>query len=527
MDIEKESSFKDRYVEEMTVTSPEEKAPVSKRKLTLIMATLCTLSFLAAFDNILISSNMPVVAGAFNAFNLYSWPNTAFLLTSATVQPIYGVCASIFGRRRMLLLFAIVMYQIGTVLCSAAQSMVMFIVARAFCGLGIGAFDTLMKIIVADYVPLRYIGRYQSYLGACWSFGYIVGGLLGGVLVSQTQTGWRSIFFLILGVGFIGLILTLVSIEEPVRNTVSINELSNLDLVGSAIWCISIVCIVLALSWGGSTYPWSAPSVIALLCVGGIGIIIFAIWEIKFAKQPIIPKTLFTNRSTVAVLVAAWLYGGCFQSLMTYVPLYLSVIRLEEAMATNLELLCLVLVACISNVLTGLIIVKTGHYTWAMRSSLVVLSISCGLLTMLKIDSSRGLIVGLMIVTGVGAGGIINSEIITAQASVAYEFVPIITPLMTFCDQVGGIFGIAIAGSILNNKLYSNLAGLALPNVSSDLVRQSSAYVMALSEPARTMVLEAYANAVDTSYWGSAAFAMVALLATLLLKHYKMREGLE
>jgi Na+/melibiose symporter-like transporter len=157
------------------------------------------------------------------------------------------------------------------------------------------------------------------------------------------------------------------------------------------------------------------------LCVGAIGIVIFAIWEIKFAKQPIIPKRLFTNRSTVAVLVAAWLYGGCFQSLMTYVPLYLSVIRQEEAMATNLELLCLVLVACISNVLTGLIIVKTGRYTWAMRSSLVVLSIACGLLTMLKIDSSRGLIVGLMIVTGVGAGGIINSEIITAQASVAYE----------------------------------------------------------------------------------------------------------
>jgi Na+/melibiose symporter-like transporter len=166
---------------------------------------------------------------------------------------------------------------------------------------------------------------------------------------------------------------------------------------------------------------WSAPSVIALLCVAGVGIIVFVVWEVKYAKQPIIPKRLFTNRSTVAVLVAAWLYGGCFQSLMTYVPLYLSVIRKEEAMATNLELLCLVLVACIANIFTGLIIVKTGHYTWAMRSSLVVLSISCGLLTLLKVDSSRGLIVGLMIVTGVGAGGIINSEIITAQASVAYE----------------------------------------------------------------------------------------------------------
>lgn len=98
---------------------------------------------------------------------------------------------------------------------------------------------------------------------------------------------------------------------------------------------------------------------------------------------------------------------------------------------------------------------------------------------------------------------------------------------MTFCDQVGGIFGIAIAGSILSNKLYDNLAALALPYVSSALVRQSSAYIQQLPEPGRTMVLEAYADAVDTSYWGSAAFAIVALLATLLLKHYKMREGLQ
>jgi hypothetical protein len=224
-------------------------------------------------------------------------------------------------------------------------------------------------------------------------------------------------------------------------------QLAQVDISGSLIWCVAIVCLVLALSWGGSTYrtyihfhqlfnvpysmchfvklyfptfeifiAWSSPSVIALLCVAGVGIVAFVIWETKFAKQPIIPKRLFTNRSTVAVLFAAWLYGGCFQSLMTYVPLYLSVIRQEEAMATNLELL-----ACIANVLTGLVIVKTGRYTWAMRSSLVILSISCGLLTMLKVDSSRGLIVGLMIVTGVGAGGIINSEIITAQASVKYE----------------------------------------------------------------------------------------------------------
>lgn len=103
---------------------------------------------------------------------------------------------------------------------------------------------------------------------------------------------------------------------------------------------------------------------------------------------------------------------------MTYVPLYLSVIRQENALASNLELLCLVLLACIFNVITGLVIVKTGRYTWATRLSLSILVLACGLLQFLDVRSSRGLIVGLMIVTGIGSGGMINSEIITAQASV-------------------------------------------------------------------------------------------------------------
>lgn len=90
-------------------------------------------------------------------------------------------------------------------------------------------------------------------------------------------------------------------------------------------------------------------------------------------------------------------------------------------MATNLELLCLVLFACIANVSVGLVIVRTGKYTWAIRLSLAILVLACGVLDLLDTQSGRGTIVGLMIVTGIGSGGIINSEIVTAQASVAIE----------------------------------------------------------------------------------------------------------
>lgn len=220
----------------------------------------------------------------------------------------------------------------------------------------------------------------------------------------------------------VALVLVFFAIEGPEsQSRITSDILGDVDFIGILLWTVGVVSLVLALSWGGTTYPWKSATIIALLCVAGVLLLVFAAFEHRFAKDPIVPRGIFANRSAVLILIAAFCYGGCFQSLMTYVPLYLSVIRQEESMATNLELLCLVLLACIFNVLTGLVIVKTGKYTWASRVSLTVLVLACGLLNLLDVHSSRGLIVGLMIVTGIGSGGMINSEIITAQASVTIK----------------------------------------------------------------------------------------------------------
>jgi hypothetical protein len=98
---------------------------------------------------------------------------------------------------------------------------------------------------------------------------------------------------------------------------------------------------------------------------------------------------------------------------------------------------------------------------------------------------------------------------------------------MTFCDQVGGITGITTAGSILSNTLTTKLNSLALPNVSAELVRQSSDYVWALDPSTRVVVLEAYMNAISMSFWSSFGFAAVGLIATLGLKSYVMRKDLK
>ncbi|CAO3636909.1 unnamed protein product [Cunninghamella blakesleeana] len=399
--------------------SNEEKKGLSPGLLLYcIIATLCLVSFIAAFDNMIISSNTPLVAAEFNAFNLYSWVNTAFLLTASACQPIYGKCVDAFGRR-ICFLCAIFSYLIGSVLCGGAQSMIMFIIARSFCGIGIGAFDSLMKIIVADYIPVRYIGYYQSLLGISWGLGYVVGALVGGVAVDHTS--WRTVFYMSIGLCIIALIMVYSFIQPPTNKVDFKEELCKIDFVGIGLWAVGVVTLVLGLSWGGSTYAWNSAIIVALLCVSVTVIIIFGIWERIYAPNPLIPKRIFKNRSSILILIAAFLYGGCFQSLMTYIPLYLSVIRKESSMTTNLELLSLVLLACISNVITGIIIVKSGNYVWAIRFSLMILTIAAGLMQLFNTTSSHGLIVGLMIIAGIGSGGMINSEIIAAQGSVVIE----------------------------------------------------------------------------------------------------------
>ncbi|ORE06416.1 MFS general substrate transporter [Rhizopus microsporus var. microsporus] len=462
----------------------EKKASLPRRKLYLVILSLCLVSFLAAFDNIIVASNTPLIAAA------------------STSQPMYGKSVDMFGRRGCFL-FATASYLVGSILCGAAQSMVMLIVARALCGLGIGAFDTLMKIVVADYIPVRYIGTYQSMLGISWGLGYVVGALVGYCILS--------------------LIFIFFAIEGPESEERKVaKKLGQIDFLGIILWVLATVSLVLALSWGGTSYAWNSAVIISLLCVSGVLLILFGLHERLWVKRdPIVPFEIFTsNRSTVLILVAAFCYGGCFQSLMTYVPLYLSVIRQEDALASNLELLCLVLLACIFNVITGLVIVKTGRYTWATRLSLSILVLACGLLQFLDVRSSRGLIVGLMIVTGIGSGGMINSEIITAQASVPVHHVPAIVAFMTFCDQVGGITGITAQGSILSNHLIQTLNDLNLPNVQPSLVRQSASYLWGLPEPARSIVTRVYLESIKMSFWGSFAFASAGLLATLGLKAY-------
>ena len=118
-------------------TTSAERPVLSPRQTALIVASLMLALALAALDATIVGTALPTIVADLGGVSLYSWLIAAYLLTSTTTVPLYGRVADMVGRKPVLL-FGIVLFLAGSVLCGLAQSMVQLIIFRAVQGLGAG-----------------------------------------------------------------------------------------------------------------------------------------------------------------------------------------------------------------------------------------------------------------------------------------------------------------------------------------------------------------------------------------------------
>ncbi|KAJ3308680.1 hypothetical protein HDV04_000967, partial [Boothiomyces sp. JEL0838] len=93
--------------------------------------------FLVSLDGTIVSTAIPSIGSEFHAFDQVSWIGIAFLLTSTALSPVYGELCNIFGRKPVFL-FAIIIFEVGSLMCGIAPSMNFLIAGRAVAGIGGG-----------------------------------------------------------------------------------------------------------------------------------------------------------------------------------------------------------------------------------------------------------------------------------------------------------------------------------------------------------------------------------------------------
>lgn len=108
------------------------------------------------------------------------------------------------------------------------------------------------------------------------------------------------------------------------------NKVMRIDYVGNVLLMTSIVSILLALSWGGTTYPWSNWRIILCLVLGFFGMIAFHIYEATpWCREPMIPPHLFGNRTSATALVLAFIHNILTFWVVYFVPVYFQSVQLS------------------------------------------------------------------------------------------------------------------------------------------------------------------------------------------------------
>lgn len=490
---------------------------MTHRQILLVLSGLMLGLFLAALDQTIVATALPTIAGELGGLQQLSWVVTAYLLTSTASAPLYGKVSDMYGRK-IVFQFAIVTFLIGSVLSGLSQSMVQLIGFRAIQGLGAGGLIVMTWTIVGDVLSPRERGRYQGYIGAVFALASIAGPLLGGFFVDNLS--WRWVFYINIPTGLAALFVTATVLDLPFRRVVH-----PVDYLGAGLLVGGVTSLLLVTVWGGSEYPWGSPTIIGLSVLAVVLLGLFLVQE-KRAAEPILPLRLFRDRTFALTSGAGFIVGLAMFGGIVFLPLFLQVVM--GATATNSGLLLLPLMGGVvtSSIVSGRLITRTGRYkiypllgTALMASGMWLFSTMTPETTLLRASV-------YMLLFGVGMGQVLQVLVIAVQNAVEARDLGVATSSATFFRSLGGSFGTALFGAVLTGQLVSHLPRL-LPE-GSDLqlgdLTGSPQLIAQLPPGIRDAVVEAFSNAITTSFAFAIPFALLALVLVIFLPELPLRD---
>ncbi|KAJ3076782.1 hypothetical protein HDU98_000082 [Podochytrium sp. JEL0797] len=431
------------------------RVPLTKTQFVLVYLGLLLAIFLASLDQTIVSTALGSIVQEFGNQELIPWIGTAYLLTAAPLGTLYGKFADIFGRK-WVFVFAIVVFELGSLLCAISTSMPFLIIARAVAGIGGGGIFSLVMIIVSDIVSIRDRGKYQGLIGAVFGLSSVIAPLLGGAF-SEYAT-WRWCFYINLPLGAFTLFIVIYFLNFPSEEGSMKDKLARIDYMGAITLFAAIVCLITPLQLGGSLWAWNAPSTIVMFVLCPLFFALFAYIELRVAKEPIVPARLFVNRSVPAILGITLSLGACFMSGIYYISMFFQVVYGSTTTQAGIKIIPIVFGVVLMSIVSGRWVSKYGTYKLFFFIGPAVMIAGIVLVSRLTGSSSLAEQYGFLAVFGLGLGCLVQIRMISLQASVPRELIAIATGVGQTCNSLGSAIGIAVMGTIFNNLAVENMA---------------------------------------------------------------------
>jgi EmrB/QacA subfamily drug resistance transporter len=427
-------------------------AALTPRQIITAMSGLVVAMLLAQLDNMIVAPALPTIAGDLGGANHLSWVVTGYILASAVATPIWGKLGDLFGHKYTFMT-SIVLFLIGSALCGLSQDMTQLVLFRAFQGLGAGGLLVGIMSVLGMLVPPRERGKYMGVMMAVMPVSMIGGPLVGGYITDHVS--WRWNFYVNLPLGAIALfvIWSTLHLTSETKRT----EKVVIDWWGISVLTTWIVALVLAITWGGTEYPWGSWQVVTLFVVAAIGFVTFILIERK-AVEPVIGLHLFRSKNFVLASIMGFVAGFAMFGTITFLPQFQQFVQGKSATNSGLLLMPLMFALMFTSLGGGQVISRTGRYKVFPIAGTALLGIGLYLFSTMHVDTGSGRSALFMIVMGLGLGCLMQTTNLIAQNSVDVKDLGAGTGTFTFVRTLGGSIGVAILGTIYSHQLTGSLA---------------------------------------------------------------------
>jgi EmrB/QacA subfamily drug resistance transporter len=436
-----------------------------RRQVLITLAGVLLAMFLSSLDQTVVGTAMPKIIFDLGGLTHFTWVTTAYIITSTIAIPITGKLTDMYGRK-WFYVGGLAIFIVGSLLCGFSSNMTQLIFFRGFQGIGAGIMMANAFTVIGDIFPPAERGKYQGLMAGTFGLSSIIGPTLGGYITDTLS--WHWVFFVNIPLGV--LIVALFIFFFPHLRPDQMNH--KIDYLGITTLILAVVPMLLALTWGGVEYPWNSVQIISMFAFSAVMIPLFIVLESR-AEEPIIPMWLFKNRIVAVSVFIIFITGfGMFGGII-FIPLFFQLVLGKSATASGTFLTPMMLGMIAGSIISGQLLSRAGgHYRLQGMVGLGVMAVGMWLLSQMSVETSYAKAVTDIVVTGFGLGITMPLYVLAVQNAIPYSALGAATSSAAFFRSIGGAFGLAIFGSVMNNRFATEFLGGLSPQAEAVIPRE-------------------------------------------------------
>jgi EmrB/QacA subfamily drug resistance transporter len=467
-------------------------------------------TFLGRLDQTVVNLALPKIINDFGiTVTDAAWISTAYILANAVFVPIWGKLGDTAGRKRVYLI-GFIGFTIASGLCAVAWNLSSMIIFRVIQGFAVSAdYPTAMAIIAVTFTDVKERAQALGIWSGAFAVAAVFGPLIGGPLIDNFS--WRSVFFINIPLGIIGLVLAFMFISESVGEKRKVK----FDWWGSLSLGIALSTLTLVLDQG-QTWGWgSLPSV---LCY--IGTIVFSIifYFIELREpEPIVDLYFFKIGTFVFTMLNNFIVFMSLSGAIFLIPLFAETFLGYSATQTGYLFIPLAAAMMVAAPLGGRLIGKVKPSYVIFLSTFFS---GCGIFLLSYIDPrSTALDISIpmsIMAFALGFGMAQRTNLIAT--AVPHNKIGEASAVLALVRNISGAFGVAVFSTILTNSTNANLLATARQSVLNVVTPQNTKTFIALIE------LKAQIAGYATVFEVAALVVMIGSFTALLIR--VPREGI-